>query len=103
MYLDTKEYPKDYILTEVVSRAVGCFVNLASFHDHGDHKVFRILTDSFLEDVQLSSLMSLIIKDHDGEKYAFSHIESITGPVIDKSPHLNKSTLYFRLTYVRLV
>jgi hypothetical protein len=99
MYLDTRDYPKDYILSEVVADKLGIYVNYAAFVTNKDQTTFRVLVDSQLDKVQLARITGG--KVWDGNRlYHFSYLEVLEAPVVDNVPRMKPATSYIRLTFI---
>ena len=99
MHLDTREYPKGHLLTEVVAEKLGIYVNLADWTMQGDLRIFRMIVDAELDRRQLKELISSTIRDETGS-YEFSHIETLIGPVVDQGPRRAEFTSYLRITFM---
>ncbi len=101
MEIDCTDYPKNYIFTEVVSKNINVFVNVAKFVERKDKTNFKILTDSILSEKELLELMSLrIIRN--GKMYDFTHVDVVYGKIVDTSKHRSDNIPYLRFTYEEL-
>jgi hypothetical protein len=98
MIIDAREYPKDYLLTQVAAQQLGRYVYVAQFTEHHDQRMFRLIIDGEIDSKDLTAILTGCVKDQ-WNTYEFSHLESITGPIIDQGARPSATTNYLRVTF----
>lgn len=99
MRIDARDYPVDYLLTEVAAEQLGIYVHVADFNEHHGTRMFRMIVDSDIDREVLKRLMSSSVRDA-LNVYTFSHIEAISAPIVDKGPRPAQITNYLRITFM---
>ena len=99
MFIDARDYPVDYLLTEVVADQLGIYVHVADFSDHHGTRMFRMIVDGDIDREALQRLLKSSVRDS-LDVYTFSHIESISAPIVDKGPRPAQITNYLRITFM---
>ena len=99
MKIDARDYPVDHLLTEVAAEQLGIYVHVADFADHHGTRMFRLVIDADIDRKTLSALMTSSVRDA-LNVYTFSHIEAISGPIVDKGPRPASLTNYLRVTFM---
>lgn len=99
MKIDARDYPVDHLLTEVVAAQLGIYVHVADFADHHGTRMFRLIVDSDIDRKVLTGLLTSSVRDA-LNVYTFSHIEAISGPIVDKGPRPAQVTNYLRISFM---
>ena len=99
MHLDCSNYPRDHLFAELASEQLGMYVRVALFTDHHGRRMFRMIVDPEINRQQIEEILTSTIKDELGT-YEFAFLETLAGPVVDKSPHRSPITSYIRVTFM---
>jgi hypothetical protein len=99
MKLDARDYPVGHLLTEVAAEQLGIYVHVAQFNHDSAMRTFRMIVDADISREAISSLLTSSVRDRQGV-YTFSHIEAISGPVVDQGPRTGSIVNYLRITFM---
>src|SRR4051812_45434917 len=98
MHLDACKYPLNYHFAAVAGEQLGLYVKVANFTENNGRRMFRMIVDAELDRKQLRELLFSTIKDALGT-YEFSHIDVLSGPVVDSVEQRTSSQQYLRITF----